>query len=47
MEFKLDQVLTIFLAGISGVFVGIGLLYIAILVTPQITRRLEAKKDNV
>jgi len=40
------QAITIFLVGIGGVFAGMALLYIAILLMPLITERLERRQDN-
>ena len=39
------QAITIFLAGIGGVFVGMALLYFAILITQRILQRLERNKE--
>ena len=42
----MNQAITIFVSGIGGVFIGMALLYIAILITPQITKRLESEKGK-
>ncbi len=42
----MDQAITIFAAGIGGVFIGMAMLYVAILVMPQVTNRLEARSTK-
>ncbi len=42
----MNQAITVFASGIGGVFIGMALLYIAILITPQITKRLENEKGK-
>jgi len=41
-----DQALTIFVSGIGGVFVGMALLYFGILVSAQVTKRLESGEEK-
>jgi len=45
-EVFMEDALTIFIAGLGGVFVGMAMLYVAILITPVITGRFERKKDG-
>ena len=46
MEHKVDQTVTIFISGIGGVFVGMALLYIGILISAQVAKRLKSKKED-
>jgi len=41
-----EQAVTIFVSGIGGVFVGMALLYIGILISAQVAKRLESKKGK-
>ena len=45
-EHKVEQAVTIFVSGIGGVFVGMALLYIGILISAQVAKRLESKKGK-
>lgn len=45
-ESKVDQALTIFISGIGGVFVGMALLYLGILVSAQVTKRLPTEEEK-
>ncbi len=40
----MNQAITTFLTGVSGVFSGMAMLYLAILIVPLITDRLEASR---
>ena len=42
----MEQAVTIFVSGIGGVFVGMALLYIGILISAQVAKRLESKKGK-
>lgn len=42
----MDQALTIFVSGIGGVFVGMALLYFGILISAQVTKRLETEEGK-
>jgi hypothetical protein len=41
-----DQAVTIFISGIVGVFVGMSLLYLGIIVSAQVAKRLESDKGE-
>ena len=42
----MDQAVTIFVSGIGGVFIGMALLYLGILISAQVAKRLESKKGE-
>ena len=42
----MDQAITIFVSGIGGVFVGMALLYLGILISAQVANRLESKEEE-
>ena len=43
----MEQALTIFVSGVGGVFAGMAFLYVGIIVSAQITKRLEYKKEDI
>jgi|GEM_PF-3312319 len=45
-EYQVNQAITIFVSGVGGVFVGMALLYLGILISAQVTKRMEPKKGN-
>lgn len=42
----MNDVMTVFLSGIGGVFIGMSLLYFGIIITPFFTKRLEERKES-
>lgn len=42
----MSNALVISISGVSGVFIGMALLYVAILITPIFTKWFEQKKDK-
>ncbi len=42
----MGQAITIFVAGIGGVFTGMALLYFAILIVPKITKLFETPRET-
>jgi hypothetical protein len=45
-EVKVDQAVTIFVSGIGGVFVGMSLLYLGIIISAQVAKRLDSDKGE-
>ena len=46
LDFRMEQAVTIFLAGVLGVFLGIAMIYAAIRMTAFAVDRFAAKKDS-
>lgn len=42
----MDQAITIFVSGVGGVFVGMALLYLGIIISGLVAKRLESNKGS-